>query len=61
MRKIMREKTLHEIRQYSDDLSSMKGDPLEDVGKLLVFIMIVFGLGITALAIKGIVYLISSI
>lgn len=61
MRKIMREKTLHEIRQYSDDPSSMKGDPLEDIGKLLVFIMIVFGLGITALLIKGIVYLISNI
>tara|TARA_R110000868_G_scaffold176120_4_gene413500 strand:- start:525 stop:710 length:186 start_codon:yes stop_codon:yes gene_type:complete len=61
MKKIMREKTLHEIRTFSDDQSSMKGDPLEDIGKLLVFIMVVFGLGITALAIKGIIWIINNI
>jgi hypothetical protein len=60
MKKIMREKILHEIRQYPDQ-SSMKGDPLEDIGKLLVFIMIVFGLGILALVIKGIIWIINNI
>jgi hypothetical protein len=53
--------TLHKIRTYSDDPSSMEGDPLEDIGKLLVFIMIVFGLGILALVIKGIIWLINNI
>ena len=61
MKETERQKILLEVRTFSDDQSSMKGDPLEDIGKLLVFIMIVFGLGITALAIKGIVYLISNI
>jgi hypothetical protein len=61
MKKIERQKTLHEIRTFSDDPSSMKGDPLEDIGKLLVFIMIVFGLGILTLVIEGIMYLINNI
>ncbi len=56
-----REDTLHKIRTYSDDPSSMEGDPLEDIGKLLVFIMIVFGLGILALVIKGIIWIINNI
>ena len=61
MRKIMREKTLHKIRTFSDDPYSMKGDPLEDIGKLLVFIMVVFGLGILALVIKVILWIINNI
>jgi hypothetical protein len=57
----MRNPINSEIRQYSDDPSSMKGDPLEDLGKLFMFIGVVFGLGILALVIKGIVYLINNI
>ena len=41
--------------------SRIKGLIPEDIGKLLVFIMIVFGLGITALVIKGIIWLINNI
>ena len=57
----MRNDKLHKIRQYSDDPSSMKGDPLEDLGKLFMFIGVVFGLGILAVVIKGIIYLINNI
>ena len=57
----MRNPINSEIRTYSDDPSSMKGDPLEDLGKLFMFIGVVFGLGILALVIKGIVYLINNI
>ena len=56
-----REDTLHKIRQYSDDPSSMEGDPLEDLGKILMFIAVVFGLGIVALVIKGIIWIINNI
>ena len=52
-----RENTLHKIRQYSDDPSSMEGDPLEDLGKILMFIAIVFGLGIIILVVEIIMYL----
>jgi hypothetical protein len=57
----MRNPINSEIRTYSDDPSSMEGDPLEDLGKLFMFIGVVFGLGILALVIKGIVYLINNI
>ena len=57
----MRNDKLHKIRQYSDDPSSMKGDPLEDLGKLFMFIGVVFGLGILALVIKGIIWVINNI
>jgi hypothetical protein len=53
----MREKILHEIRQYSDDQSSMKGDPLEWLGQLFSFIAVVLGLGIVILIIELIMYL----
>ena len=60
MKKIMREKILHEIRQYPDQ-SSMKGDPLEWLDQLFSFIAVVFGLGILTLVIEGIMYLINNI
>lgn len=53
----MREKVLHEIRQYSDDQSSMKGDPLEWLDQLFSFIAVVFGLGIIILVVEIIMYL----
>jgi hypothetical protein len=53
--------TLHEIRTYSDDPSSMKGDPLEDLGKFFDFIAVVFGLGIVTLVIEGIIWIINNI
>jgi len=56
-----REDTLHKIRTYSDDPSSMKGDPLEDLGKILMFIAVVLGLGILTLIIEGIIWLINNI
>jgi hypothetical protein len=56
-----RKDTLHEIRTYSDDPSSMKGDPLEDLGKILMFIAVVFGLGILTLIIEGIIWIINNI
>ena len=57
----MRNDKLTEIRQYSDDPSSMKGDPLEDLGKMFVFVFVCCGLGLLALVIKGIIYLINNI
>jgi hypothetical protein len=56
-----REDTLHKIRQYSDDPSSMQGDPLEDLGKLLMFIAVVLGLGILTLVIEGIIWIINNL
>ena len=52
----MREKILHEIRQYPDQ-SSMKGDPLEWLDQLFSFMAVVFGLGIITLVIELIMYL----
>lgn len=54
-----REDTLHKIRTYSDDPSSMKGDPLEDLGKFFDFIAIIFGLGIITLVIEIIIWIIN--
>jgi len=54
-----RENTLHEIRTYSDDPSSMKGDPLEDLGKFFDFIAILFGLGTLTIVIEIIIWIIN--
>lgn len=57
MKKIERQKTLHEIRTFSDDPSSMKGDPLEGLSQLFDFIAVIFGLGILTLVVELIMYL----
>lgn len=57
MKKIERQKTLHEIRTFSDDPSSMKGDPLEDLAHLCSFMVVVFGLGTLTLVVEIIMYL----
>ena len=57
----MRNDILTKIRQYSDDPSSMKGDPLEDLGKFFNFIFVVVGLGILALVIEVIIWIINNI
>jgi len=54
-----RENTLHEIRTYSDDPSSMKGDPLEDLSKFFDFIAILFGLGTLTIVIEIIIWIIN--
>ena len=54
----MRNPINSEIRTYSDDQSSMKGDPLEDLGKLFTFILLLLGIGVMALVIKGIIWII---
>ena len=61
MKKIMREKTLYEIRQYSDDQSSMKGDPLEGLSQFFNFIAVIFGLGILTLIVEIIIWIINNI
>ncbi len=61
MKKIERQKTLPEIRTFSDDPDSMKGDPLEDLGNMFSFVFFCCGLGLVALVIKGIIYLINNI
>ena len=61
MKETERQKTLHEIRTFSDDPDSMKGDPLECLDQLFSFIAVVFGLGILTLVIEGIIYLIHNI
>jgi hypothetical protein len=53
----MRNKTLHEIRTFSDDPDSMKGDPLECLAQLCSFMAIVFVLGTLTLVIEIIMYL----
>ena len=58
MKKIKRQKTLYEIRQYPDQ-SSMKGDPLEGLSYLFDFIAVIFGLGIITLVVELIMYLIN--
>jgi hypothetical protein len=55
----MRNPTNIEIRTYSDDPSSMKGDPLEDLGKFFNFIFILVGLGILTLVIEIIIWIIN--
>lgn len=57
MKKIERQKTLPEIRTFSDDPDSMKGDPLEVLSQLFDFIAVIFGLGTLTLIIELIVYL----
>ncbi len=57
MKKIERQKTLPEIRTFSDDPDSMKGDPLECLDQLFSFIAVIFGLGIITLVIELIMYL----
>ena len=57
----MRNPINSEIRTYSDDPSSMKGDPLEDLGKLFMFIGVVVGLGIVTLIIEIIIWIINNI
>jgi len=57
MKKIERQKTLPEIRTFSDDPDSMKGDPLEWLDQLFSFIAVIFGLGIITLVIELIMYL----
>ena len=59
MKKIERQKTLHEIRTFSDDPDSMKGDPLECLDQLFSFIAVVFGLGILTLVIELITWIIN--
>ena len=57
MKEIERQKTLPEIRTFSDDPDSMKGDPLEDLAHLFSFMAVVFGLGIITLVVELIMYL----
>jgi len=59
MKKIERQKTLHEIRTFSDDPDSMKGDPLEGLSKFFDFIAVIFGLGILTLVIELITWIIN--
>ena len=61
MKETERQKILLEIRTFSDDPDSMKGDPLECLDQLFSFIAVVFGLGILTLVIEGIIYLIHNI
>ena len=57
MKKIERQKTLPEIRTFSDDPESMIGDPLEWLDQLFSFMAILFGLGILTLVVELIMYL----
>ena len=57
MKKIERQKILLEVRTFSDDPDSMKGDPLEGLSQLFDFIAVIFGLGILTLVIELIMYL----
>ena len=59
MKKIERQKTLHEIRTFSDDPYSMIGDPLEWLDQLFSFMAILFGLGILTLVIEIIIWIIN--
>jgi hypothetical protein len=53
-------KLIAKIREQFDS-SDIQGDPLEDLGKLFMFIAIVFGLGILTLVIELIIWLINNI
>ena len=57
MKETERQKTLPEIRTFSDDPDSMKGDPLECLSQLFDFIAVIFGLGMLMLIIELIMYL----
>ena len=57
MKETERQKTLPEIRTFSDDPDSMEGDPLEFLSQLFDFIAVIFGLGIITLIIELIMYL----
>jgi hypothetical protein len=57
----MRNPTNIEIRTYSDDPSSMKGDPLEGLSKFFDFIAIIFGLGTLTIVIEIIIWIINNI
>ena len=57
MKETERQKILLEVRTFSDDPDSMKGDPLELLDQLFSFIAVVFGLGILTLVIELIMYL----
>jgi hypothetical protein len=57
----MRNPIISEIRTYSDDPSSMKGDPLEDLSKFFDFIAIIFGLGTLTIVIEIIIWIINKI
>jgi len=57
----MRNPTNIEIRTYSDDPSSMKGDPLEGLSKFFDFIAIIFGLGTLTIVIEIIIWIIKNI
>ena len=48
------------IKEIKEALKEMKGDPLEDVLKIVLFAVICSGLGIIALGIKGIIWLIEN-
>ena len=57
----MRNPIISEIRTYSDDPSSMKGDPLEGLSKFFDFIAIIFGLGTLTIVIEIIIWIINNI
>ena len=57
MKETERQKILLEVRTFSDDPDSMKGDPLEGLSQLFDFIAVIFGLGIIILIIELIMYL----
>jgi hypothetical protein len=57
----MRDPINSEIRTYSDDPSSMKGDPLEGLSKFFDFMAIVFGLGTLTIIIEIIIWIINNI
>ena len=57
MKDTERQKILLEVRTFSDDPDSMKGDPLEVLSQLFDFIAVIFGLGIIILVVELIMYL----
>jgi len=57
----MRNPIISEIRTYSDDPSSMKGDPLEGLSKFFDFMAIIFGLGTLTIIIEIIIWIINNI
>ena len=57
MKETERQKILLEVRTFSDDPDSMKGDPLECLDQLFSFMAVIFGLGILTLVIELIMYL----
>ena len=57
MKETERQKILLEVRTFSDDPDSMKGDPLECLVWFFNFVFVIFGLGIITLVIEIIMYL----